>query len=181
MAAGAYQSRSARSFSFSSSEPGQLCKRRLPQYASAKAFIYLRLRGERPFLLLKLQCSSDARWFDDLRCPTFDLLASWGQQSGYPNSGIYDYPRRNAIPERSLTRLTISWSKDTDLALRSYLGSQGLKKGALSQFIEDAVKWRLLDGAVAQAREAFADLPAEEVDALVEEAVAAARRDMRKE
>ena len=85
------------------------------------------------------------------------------------------------MPEPSVTRLTISWSKDTDLALRSYLGSQGLKKGAISQFIEDAVKWRLFDGTVAQAREAFADLPAEEVETLVGEAVAAARRDMRKE
>ncbi|MBL8237262.1 MAG: hypothetical protein JNM66_07580 [Bryobacterales bacterium] len=85
------------------------------------------------------------------------------------------------MPEPQSTRLTISWSKDTDLALRSYLGSQGLKKGALSQFIEDAVKWRLFDGTVAQAREAFADLPAEEVEALVGEAVAAARQDMRKD
>jgi hypothetical protein len=39
----------------------------------------------------------------------------------------------------------------------------------------------LFDGTVAQAREAFADLPAEEVEALVGEAVAAARRDIRKE
>lgn len=27
-----------------------------------------------------------------------------------------------------ITRLTITWSKNTDLALRSYLGSQGLKE-----------------------------------------------------
>ena len=42
--------------------------------------------------------------------------------------------------------------KDTDLALRSYLGSQGLKKGSLSQFIEDAVKWRLINQTVGEVR-----------------------------
>jgi len=46
------------------------------------------------------------------------------------------------MPETEITRLTITWSKDTDLALRSYLGARGLKKGALSKFIVDAVKWR---------------------------------------
>lgn len=85
------------------------------------------------------------------------------------------------MPEQAVTRLTISWSKDTDLALRSYLGSQGLKKGALSKFIEDAVKRRLFDGTVEQARQGFADMPAEEAEALVDEAVLSARRDMRKE
>ena len=46
------------------------------------------------------------------------------------------------------TRLTISWSRDTDLALRSYLGARGEKKGALSAFIEDAVRWRLFEQTV---------------------------------
>ena len=41
------------------------------------------------------------------------------------------------------TRVTITWSKETDLMLRSFLGSQGLKKGALSKFIEEAVRWRV--------------------------------------
>ena len=49
------------------------------------------------------------------------------------------------MPASDLTRLTISWTKETDLELRSYLGSQGMKKGALSRFIEDAVRWRLFD------------------------------------
>ena len=42
--------------------------------------------------------------------------------------------------------------KDTDLALRSHLGSQGLKKGSLSQSIEDAVKWRLFNQTVGEVR-----------------------------
>ena len=56
------------------------------------------------------------------------------------------------MPEAEITRLTIVWSKDTDLALRSHLGARGLKKGALSKFVEDAVKWRLFDQTVNQAR-----------------------------
>jgi Ribbon-helix-helix domain len=56
-----------------------------------------------------------------------------------------------------LTRLTITWSKETDLALRSYLGSQGMKKGALSEFIEDAVRWRLFDRTVAAIKDRNAD------------------------
>jgi Ribbon-helix-helix domain len=81
------------------------------------------------------------------------------------------------MPETELTRLTITWSKDTDLALRSYLGARGLKKGALSEFVEDAVKWRLFDQTVNEVREAFADVPADELDSLINEAVASARKE----
>ena len=31
------------------------------------------------------------------------------------------------MPEPTITRLTITWSKNTEVALRSHLGSQGLK------------------------------------------------------
>jgi hypothetical protein len=37
------------------------------------------------------------------------------------------------MPEAEITRLTIVWSKDTDLALRSHLGAQGLKKAKASE------------------------------------------------
>ncbi len=36
-------------------------------------------------------------------------------------------------------RWNIKVSKDTDLTLRTFLGSQGMKKGDLSKFIEEAV------------------------------------------
>lgn len=85
------------------------------------------------------------------------------------------------MPNQELTRMTITWSKDTDLALRSYLGARGLKKGAISKFIEDAVKWRLFDEAVEQARARFVDVPPQEIETLIDEAVQAARKDMRKE
>ncbi len=79
------------------------------------------------------------------------------------------------------TRLTIIWSKKTDLALRSFLGAQGLKKGALSKFIEDAVKWRLFDQTVSEVREAFADVPPDQLENMIDEAVREVRKDMRQE
>jgi hypothetical protein len=85
------------------------------------------------------------------------------------------------MSQTELTRLTITWSKDTDVALRSHLGAQGLKKGALSKFVEDAVKWRLLDQTVSQVRKAFADLPARELHSLIEDSVTSARREKRRE
>ena len=40
------------------------------------------------------------------------------------------------------TRLTVTFSRETDLALRAFLGAQGMRKGDLSKFIEDAVRWQ---------------------------------------
>lgn len=73
------------------------------------------------------------------------------------------------------TRWTVSVSKATDIAVRSFLAQRGLKKGDLSKFIEEAVRWRVLDQTMAEAREKFADLPPAELEALLEEAVAATR------
>jgi hypothetical protein len=83
------------------------------------------------------------------------------------------------MSEPKTTRLTIVWSKETDLALRSFLGAQGLKKGALSKFIEDAVKWRLFDQTVSEVREAFADVPPDQLQNMIDEAVREVRKDMR--
>ena len=41
-------------------------------------------------------------------------------------------------------RWNIKVSKETDLPLRTFWGSQGMKKGDLSKFIEEAVRWRVL-------------------------------------
>ena len=73
------------------------------------------------------------------------------------------------------TRWTVSVSKATDIAVRSFLAQRGLKKGDLSKFIEEAVRWRVLDQTMAEAREKFADLPPAELEALLAEAVAATR------
>jgi len=73
------------------------------------------------------------------------------------------------------TRLTISWSKEADLALRSYLGSQGMKKGDLSKFIEEAVRWRIFHETVRGSRAAFAEVPADEMQQRIDAAVDEAR------
>jgi len=74
-----------------------------------------------------------------------------------------------------ITRWTVNVDSRTDIDLRTYLAQRGMKKGDLSKFIEDAVKWRLLDLTMAETREAFADTDAAELDALIDEAVSAAR------
>jgi Ribbon-helix-helix domain len=81
------------------------------------------------------------------------------------------------MSETQSTRLTISSSKNTDLALRSHLGSQGLKKGAISQFIEDTVKWRLFNQTVGEVRDAFAGVPAGELEEIIGEAVKSVRKE----
>jgi hypothetical protein len=73
------------------------------------------------------------------------------------------------------TRWTVSVSKDTDIAVRSFLAQRGMKKGDLSKFIEEAVRWRVLDQTIAEARSKFADMPPKELESIINEAVAAAR------
>lgn len=75
-----------------------------------------------------------------------------------------------------MTRWTVSVSKNTDIAVRSFLAQRGMKKGDLSRFIEEAVKWRVLDQTITEARSKFEDMAPDELDALIEEAVAAARQ-----
>ncbi|MFB1488426.1 MULTISPECIES: ribbon-helix-helix domain-containing protein [unclassified Thiocapsa] len=43
-------------------------------------------------------------------------------------------------------------SKDTDITVRSLLAQRGLKKGDLSKFIEDAVRWCVFDQALSETR-----------------------------
>ncbi len=72
-------------------------------------------------------------------------------------------------------RWTVSVSKDTDISVRSFLAQRGMKKGDLSKFIEDAVKWRVFDRTMAEAREKFSDMSPAALQALVNDAVDAAR------
>ncbi len=65
------------------------------------------------------------------------------------------------MPNDATTRWTVSVSKDTDISVRSFLAQRGMKKGDLSRFIEDAVKWRVLDQTMAEARDKFQDLAPE--------------------
>jgi len=78
------------------------------------------------------------------------------------------------------TRWTVTVSKDTDIAVRSLLAQRGLKKGDLSRFIEDAVKWRVFDQTTTEVREAFVDLTPEALQNLIDEATGSVRKDMRR-
>lgn len=74
-------------------------------------------------------------------------------------------------------RWTIKVSKETDLSLRTFLGAQGMKKGDLSRFVEDAVRWRMFERRVQGLKDRNQDLPPEKLEAALEEGV----REVRKE
>lgn len=76
-------------------------------------------------------------------------------------------------------RWTIKVSKDTDLSLRSFLGSLGMKKGDLSKFVEEAVRWRVLDRTVQGIKDRNQNIPPEELQAIIDDAVSEVRKDMR--
>jgi hypothetical protein len=56
-------------------------------------------------------------------------------------------------------RWNIKVSKQTDLTLRTFLDSQGMKKGDRSKFIEEAVRWRVFDRTVQDIKTRNADTP----------------------
>ncbi|MGD0960599.1 MAG: ribbon-helix-helix domain-containing protein [Methylomonas sp.] len=77
------------------------------------------------------------------------------------------------------TRWTVTVSKNTDIAIRTLLAQRGLKKGDLSKFIEEAVRWRIFDQTLSEARAGFADLDAAVAQDLINEATAAVRHEGR--
>jgi hypothetical protein len=79
------------------------------------------------------------------------------------------------MDEPESVRWTISVPKETDVSLRTYLAQSGLKKGDLSEFVADAVRWRLFDLNVTEARAKNADVASEEIDAAIDEALAEVR------
>lgn len=79
------------------------------------------------------------------------------------------------MAETETTRLTITWSKHADLALRSFLGAHGMKKGDISKFVEEAVRWRIFDLTVREIRQAVSDVPPDELQRIIDEAIAEVR------
>ena len=51
------------------------------------------------------------------------------------------------------------------------MGSQGMKKGDLSKFIEEAVRWRLLQRTIQEIWTRNADADPDEIQRIVDEAV----------
>lgn len=72
-------------------------------------------------------------------------------------------------------RWTISVPKETDISLRTYLAQEGLRKGDLSEFVAEAVRWRLFDLNVTAARAKNAGTSSEAIEDAIEEALAEVR------
>lgn len=74
-------------------------------------------------------------------------------------------------------RWSVKVSKETDSSLRGFLGADGMKKGERSRFVEEAVRWRILDRTVRSLKARNRDLPAAELQAMIDRAVREARAD----
>lgn len=68
-------------------------------------------------------------------------------------------------------RWSLVVSKDTDVAVRIFLAQRGMRKGDLSKFVEEAVRWRVLDRVVADTKAKNARVPAKKLAAAIDEAV----------
>lgn len=68
-------------------------------------------------------------------------------------------------------RWTITVSEETDLDLRRFLGNRGMKKGDLSRFVEEAVRWRVFDQTVEAIRKDNEDVSTDELNSLIDTAL----------
>jgi Ribbon-helix-helix domain len=73
--------------------------------------------------------------------------------------------------QEQAVRWNVKVSKETDLSLRTFLGAQGMKKGDLSKFIEDAVRWRVFHRTVEDIKARNADTKPDQLQRIVDEAV----------
>jgi Ribbon-helix-helix domain len=81
--------------------------------------------------------------------------------------------------QQEAVRWNIKVSKDTDLTLRTFLGAQGARKGDLSKFIEEAVRWRVFQRTVHDIRARNVNADASEIQRIVDEAVSEVRDERR--
>jgi hypothetical protein len=72
-------------------------------------------------------------------------------------------------------RWTVKVSRETDTALRSYLAQRGMKKGDISKFVEEAVRWRVLDRVVSEVKARNTGVPARKIQAAIDEVLAEVR------
>jgi hypothetical protein len=84
----------------------------------------------------------------------------------------------NLIQEEPV-RWNIKVSKETDLSLRTYLGTQGMKKGDLSKFIEDAVRWRVFQHTVKDIKANNSGADPDELQRIIDNAVGEVRAERR--
>ncbi len=76
-------------------------------------------------------------------------------------------------------RWNIKVSRETDLTLRTFLGARGMKKGDLSKFIEEAVRWRVLHRTVEDIKTRNAAMDANDLQRIIDDAVREVRRERR--
>lgn len=81
--------------------------------------------------------------------------------------------------EESAVRWSVKVSKETDLTLRTFLGAQGMKKGDLSKFIEEAVRWRIFHRSVQKIKSRNADSAPAEIQRIVDQALREVRAERR--
>ena len=81
--------------------------------------------------------------------------------------------------QEEAVRWNIKVSKETDLTLRTFLGSQGMKKGDLSKFIEEAVRAHIFHRTVQDIKAHNADSDSEELQALIDDTVREVRAERR--
>jgi len=80
---------------------------------------------------------------------------------------------------KEAVRWSIKVSRETDLTLRTYLGARGMKKGDLSKFIEDAVRWRILSRTVRDIKARNAKSDVNVLQATIDGAVREVRAEVR--
>jgi hypothetical protein len=74
-------------------------------------------------------------------------------------------------------RWTIAVSDETDRAPRAFLDDSGLASEDLAAFVEDAVRWRLMDRRVQTIKDRNVDTDPEALRAAIDEAVRSAREE----
>ena len=81
--------------------------------------------------------------------------------------------------QEEAVRWNIKVSKETDLTLRTFLGSHGMKKGELSKFIEQAVRSHVFHRTVQDIKARNAGTDPDEMQALIDDAVREVRAERR--
>jgi Ribbon-helix-helix domain len=74
-------------------------------------------------------------------------------------------------------RWNLKVSRETDLSLRTFLGARGMKKGDLSKFVEEAVRWRIFDHTVQDLKARNAETAPAALQQLIDEAVREVRHE----
>lgn len=73
--------------------------------------------------------------------------------------------------EEEAVRWNIKVSKETDLSLRTFLGSRGMKKGDLSKFIEQAVRAQIFHRSVRDIKSRNVGTDPDKLQALIDTSV----------